>query len=467
MDTRAWTMQVKKYMKENYMAEEGDGILAAVSGGADSVCLLLVLKELAEELGIRVAAFHLNHGLRGEEADRDEAYVRDLCAELDIPLDVVREDVRTYAAEHRMSEEEAGRVLRYLHLEQTAKEFDCEKIATAHHRDDQVETVLMNLFRGSGLRGLGGIRPVRGNIIRPLLGVTKQEIETYLYKKKVVWCEDSTNRETAYGRNKVRNSLIPWVQEQVNDQASDHILKTAEFAAEADAYFASQADKMIDAYAASPFGEYDSENGLTEKMARSIAIPTAVFDAQPKILKPYLVRNMIHRLNASEKDITARHIDAICTLTGPGGGTKSDLPHGLCAVRGYDVLEIRRAVPGSFMENHGFSMEMRTFPWKKDLEIPKNQYTKWFDCDKIETTLSVRTRESGDYYMIGDGKRKLLKRFFIDQKIPEAVRGEIPLLADGNHILWIIGHRISEYYKVSDLTRTILEVRIHKGEKNG
>ena len=176
---------------------------------------------------------------------------------------------------------------------------------------------------------------------------------------------------------------------------------------------------------------------------------------------------MIHRLNASEKDITARHIDAICTLTGPGGGTKADLPHGLCAVRGYDVLEIRRAVPGSFMENHGFSMEMRTFPWKKDLEIPKNQYTKWFDCDKIETTLSVRTRESGDYYMIGDGKRKLLKRFFIDQKIPEAVRGEIPLLADGNHILWIIGHRISEYYKVSDLTRTILEVRIHKGEKNG
>ena len=185
MDTRAWTMQVKEYMKEYHMAEAGDGILAAVSGGADSVCLLLVLKELETELGIHVAAFHLNHGLRGEEADRDEKYVRELCAELEVPLKVVREDVRAFAAEERMSEEEAGRVLRYRYLNEAAEELGCNKIAAAHHKDDHAETVLMNLFRGTGLRGLGGIRPVRGNVIRPILHVTRQEIETYLYKKKV------------------------------------------------------------------------------------------------------------------------------------------------------------------------------------------------------------------------------------------------------------------------------------------
>ena len=128
MDTRAWTMRVKQYMKDNHMAEPGDGILAAVSGGADSVCLLLVLRELADELGIHLAAFHMNHSLRGEEADRDEAYVRELCGELGVPLKVVREDVRAYAAASGMSEEEAGRVLRYRYLEQAAEELNCNKI---------------------------------------------------------------------------------------------------------------------------------------------------------------------------------------------------------------------------------------------------------------------------------------------------------------------------------------------------
>jgi len=458
MDTRGWTMQVKEYMKKHHMAEAGDGILAAVSGGADSVCLLLVLKELEAELGIHVAAFHLNHSLRGEEADRDENYVRELCAELDVPVKVIREDVRAFAAAEGMSEEEAGRTLRYRYLNEACDEFGCSKIATAHHKDDNAETVLMNLFRGTGLRGLGGIRPVRDNVIRPLLHVTRQEIETYLYKKKVVWCEDSTNQKTDYGRNKMRNLLLPWVREHVNERAVDHVLKTAEFAAEADVYFASQADKIL---------EESGTNSRDGEKVISMMIPTAVFDSQPKILKPYLLRKMILSLTGSEKDITARHLDAVCALTGPGGGTKVDLPYGLCAVRGYETLEIRRNEPEDFTGKNGFSVEMCTFSWKKDLEIPKNQYTKWFDYDKIENTLSVRTREAGDYYMIGDGKRKLLKRFFIDEKIPEAVRGEMPLLADGDHVLWIIGHRISEYYKVSDSTRTVLEVRIHKGEKNG
>ena len=451
MQTEKCCAKAREYIKKNQMAEQGDGILAAVSGGADSVCLLWVLHDLAEEMGIRLAAFHLNHGLRGAEADRDEQYVRKLCEEMGIPCHVVREDVRTFARTNSMTEEEAGRVLRYRYLEEAAETFGCNKIATAHHKDDDAETVLMNLFRGTGFQGLGGIRPLRQTntgrtVIRPLLGLSREEIEAYLEQKGCSWCEDSTNSELQYARNKVRNVLLPWIKEEVNDRAAEHVLRMASLASQADVYFKAEAAKI-----------------LGEDRTR---VSNGVFDAQPELIKGYLVREMIAEAAGQEKDITARHVEAVCSLTGPGGGTHVDLPYGLQAVRGYEWLEIRLRdqvpVYGENMEN---LLEMRVFPWKKDREIPKNQYTKWFDYDKIKGTLCVRTRETGDYFLYSGGKRKLLKRYFIDEKIPEEMRDRIPLLVDGNHVLWVIGHRISEYYKVNEDTCTILEVTLCKGEK--
>ena len=442
-------VQVMEYMKRYGMADQGDGILAAVSGGADSVCLLWLLREMAETIGFRLAVFHMNHGLRGNESERDEQYVRDLCERLHVPCHVIREDVREYAKAHGMSEEEAGRELRYLHMEKAAEQFRCNKIATAHHKDDDAETILMNLFRGTGLKGMGGIRPIRETnegriLIRPLLCVSRVEIEGYLRDRKVVWCEDSTNKELRYGRNKVRNKLIPWVKEEINDRATDHVLHLASLAAQADAYFTAEAEKIL--------GDNKTK------------ILTAVFDCQQEIMKNYLVRAMIAAAAGQEKDITARHVDAVCGLTGPGGGTCADLPYGLQAVRRYETLEVRKKEEIS-LGNVDVSLEMQVFPWKKDLEIPKNQYTKWFDYDKIKGTLCVRSREGGDYFLYSGEKRKLLKRYFIDEKIPEEMRDGIPLLADGSHILWVIGYRISEHYKITENTRTILQVTLCKGEK--
>ncbi|MBQ5868662.1 MAG: tRNA lysidine(34) synthetase TilS, partial [Lachnospiraceae bacterium] len=321
---------------------------------------------------------------------------------------------------------------------------------------DQTETVLMNLFRGSGLRGLGGIRPVRElsgelTLIRPLLGINRQEIETYLLEEKEAWCEDSTNKELIYARNKVRNELIPWIREHINDRAEEHILKTAAFASQADEYFVSQAEKLLG-------------DGFQDHEASFAEIDTALFDSQPDIMKSYLIRAMIMKVSGSAKDISARHMDAIAALDGPGGGTSVDLPYGLQAMRSYQKLIIRKAAVEQNARECGKTLQTKVFPWKKDMEIPKNQYTKWFDYDKINDTLSVRTREPGDYFMIGNGKTKKLHRFFIDEKIPEELRDHILLLAEGNHVLWIIGYRISEYYKVTESTRNILEVRADKGE---
>lgn len=454
MDTQIYVARVKEYMKEKKMAENGDGVLAAVSGGADSVCLLWILKELSVTEKFHLAAFHLNHGLRGEEADRDEAYVKELCEKLNVPLLSVREDIKKYAMEHNLSVEEAGRERRYFHLNRAAEQFQTARIATAHHRDDQVETVLMNLFRGSGLRGLGGIRPVREHVIRPLMCLTREEIEEYLTEHKIAWCEDSTNRELLYSRNKIRNVLVPWVKKEVNERGAEHILAASGLAWEADEYFRAQAERIIEENA-------EINNGC-------VKILTNIFDGQPHILKTYVIRAMLRRLSGSEKDISVRHIEAVCGLTGPGGGTTVDLPYGLCAVRGYEFLELeyrnREKKERKFSDLH---VKTRIFPWEKSFEIPKNQYTKWFDYDKIETAVCVRGRKSGDYFLCGGGNRKLLKRYFIDEKIPEAQRDEIPLLADGNHIIWVIGYRISEYYKISEDTRTILEVTVCKGEENG
>lgn len=508
-DRRRFRQKVLGFMRNKHMTDRGDGVLAAVSGGADSVCLLLLLNGMAAELGIRVFAFHMNHGIRGEEADRDEQFVGELCKQLEIPLTVAHEKVETYAEEHGLSGEEAGRILRYRHLEETAERYQCTKIAVAHHEDDDAETVLLNLFRGSGLAGLSGIRPVRGKIIRPLLCVSRKEIEEYLKEQGFSWCEDSTNRENDYTRNKIRNELLPWVRENINSRAAEHILAASELAAQADVYFEMEAERILEEScskrreeAKQPtsqnVGEADgkeSGTGQDLKVAENAMkmytkISTNLFDSQPEILKTYIIRCMVLNAAGKAKDITERHIRAVMKLTGPGGGHSVNLPYGLQAVRGYETLKIvqgqerRIAVessdPGQKWENEGsFEKEIRlrtdldeTFrigpasihlhasSRKKEPEIPKNQYTKWFDYDKINVGLSIRYRQNGDYLTLSGGGKKKLRRFMIDEKIPEDERDRIPVLADGDHVLWVVGYRISDYYKITDETEHILEAEV-------
>ena len=247
MNTADMKKKVLDFIREQHMVEEGDGVLAAVSGGADSVCLLFLLCSMREELAVRLAAFHLHHGLRGAEADRDEAFVKQLCGAWQIPFYSAHEDAAAYGRERGISEEEAGRELRYSHLEALADRLSFGKIAVAHHREDQAETVVFHLFRGTGLKGMGGIRPVRGKIIRPLLECSRQEIEGYLRENGISWCEDSTNSENTYKRNRIRNELLPWAGQYLNERASEHAAQFARFAAQADAYFEAQAEMILEA----------------------------------------------------------------------------------------------------------------------------------------------------------------------------------------------------------------------------
>ena len=465
--------KVRDYMREHEMTAPGDAVIVALSGGADSVCLLTVLKQLATpEFLLR--AVHVHHGIRGAEADRDEAFAQKLCESLSVPLCVAYCHVPAYAAEHGLSEEEAGRILRYQVLEKEAGKWERElpagsrvKIALAHHRDDNAETILHHLLRGSGLTGLAGIRPVQGRRIRPLLCVGREEIRAYLEAGHISWCEDSTNQSPDYTRNRIRSQVLPLLKTAVNEQAEEHILQAGQIIGQADAYLRQQAEEIWQ----------EAVCGQEEDLA---AIPLTAFARQPEILKTYLIRHMLDQLHPGWKDISSRHFTAIAELAGKPVGSRLDLPGGLMARTGYETLEIVRKTErevsvktesGADGEIHGCQtvpeLHMTVFPRQKDQEIPKNQYTKWFDYDKIKGTLSVRTRRTGDYLILPSGGSKTIARYMIDEKIPKEKREQILLLAEGSHVLWVVGFRISEYYKIEEHTENILQVTCDGGKDYG
>ncbi len=475
--------QVRNYIKKHDMLKPGDRVVAAVSGGADSVCLLSVLEQIARELPVSLCVVHVHHGLRGPEADRDEAFVRELCETMKLPFVSARRDVASYAEEHKLSLEEAGRVLRYGVLEEAAREWDAEvvnessaadqisraKIAVAHHREDSVETVIHNLLRGSGLRGLSGIRPVQGRLIRPLLILDKQDILTWLEGAGLGWVEDSTNASTSYTRNLIRNRILPLMIEGVNERSGENILRAAEIFEQTDQYMERQAEKIWKA--AGRMVEPEFSRLLEDPLAgRSVCaeIDLETFRQQEEILKRYLIRYMIDQVTPAWKNFTSRHYEEIAKLADRQVGARLDLPCDTTATVTYGTLQIRHG--SQKRPPVEFSMEMlefSTFSWENGLEIPKNQYTKWFDYDKIKDTLVLRGRQEGDYVILAGGGRKTVNRLMIDEKIARQDRDRIPLLAEGNHVLWVIGSRISEYYKITDQTKTVLQVIYNGGETDG
>lgn len=450
--------KVRDYIVEYQMLQPGDRVLAALSGGADSVCLLSVLKQISEEsdnFPLAIKAVHVHHGLRGEEADRDVRFVEKLCEQLAVPLTVVYRDVAGYAREHGSSIEEAGRLLRYEALQEEAAGWGAAKIAVAHHQDDNAETILHHLVRGSGLKGLAGMLPVRANLIRPLLCVSRPEILGELAEKNLSWVEDSTNGNLDYTRNRIRNQILPLLTEHINTRAVENILHAGALAGQADAYLQKTAAGLWE-----QFGH----------LAPEPVISLNVLQAQEPLIRSYLFRRMMELADSRLKDVTTRHYEGMEELLKRPVGSRMDLPGGLMAIRDYEEFRIARKRTGPVAKkplpaNENLLMEI--FLREKEQKITENQYTKWFDYDKIKGTLSVRTRQPGDYLSLPGGGKKPVNRYFIDQKVPVARRAEISLLAEGNHVLWIIGYRISEYYKITEDTKTILQVTANGGNHHG
>ena len=454
------TEKVYGFCREQGLLDRGTKVIAGVSGGADSVCLLRMLDEMKEALDLTITCVHIEHGIRGEESRADRDFVRDLCAGMGIELKIYEEDVPRIARERSMTLEEAGRYVRYEAFRRELEKRGADVIAVAHHKGDQAETVLFNMIRGSGLKGISGMAPRNGNLIRPLLILTREEIEEYLRNKGQAYRIDSTNNDEGYSRNAIRNSIIPGLCE-IAPAASENIVRAADEAREADDYIRSQAAPV-----------YDRTVSRKDDLYR---VDIDKLSEEPGIIVRYVLRSLLTGIYTSHKDLEALHVKSLADLCFKQSGRYLSLPKGIGAKKEGNYLLIGSAkalepdrreinillntdgetkVPGygSFFA----SVE----EWDAASEIPDSYYTKWFDYDKIISGVRIRTRMSGDYLTIGEEeKKKKLKKYLIDEKVPSSDRDRMLVLADGSHIIWVTGMRISQHYKIGKETRRVLKIK--------
>ncbi len=440
--------------------------MLGVSGGADSVALLRFFCEIREEWNLTLSCIHVEHGLRGEESLGDAAFVEQLCQQLDVPCQVVSVGAEIEAMDDtHMSLEEKARRVRYEVLEQAAVG---ERIALAHHRDDNVETMLFHLARGTGLDGLRGMPMQRDNIIRPFLGVGRDDIEAYLKALSQGYRVDATNIDQRYDRNKIRHKIIPSLGE-VNDRAIMHMNQAAVLVGEVADYINAQAQEIL----------AETVNG------QSLAV-------QPlRDLPDFMIREVLHlflqKFIPGAKDISASHLQSMQELLDMQVGKEVHLPKGWRVRRSYEGIQLVQpreeepevvscevVIAKEELEEKSLSVTygkceliLEVKDYVSEGRIPRNNYTKWFDYDKIKKNIHIRGRRVGDYFICDNrGSTKGLKDYFINEKIPSAIRDEIPLICDDSHVMWIVGYRISEYYKVNDTTKKILEVHMIEENKN-
>ena len=451
--------KVISYIEKNKILQDGDSVLLGVSGGADSVCMLHVLYSLREKYHLKLYVVHVNHGIRGSEAKRDADFVEQMAENLQIPFRVVTANIPEMAKEQKLSEEEAGRIFRYNTFEQVANEVGANKIAVAHNLNDNSETALFNLFRGSRLKGLRGISPMRGQIIRPLLCCSRNEIEQYLQENNLSYCTDSTNKETDYSRNRIRLKLMPYIKENINQKAEYNIVNAAENLSQVYEYIYGEAQKA--------YRIHVKDNVLLNSAE----------DLNVVILQE-VVRMWILENTGRLKDIKANHVNIVIGLLSNQVSKKSELPYGLKLIKTYEGVKVLlennegKDSNGQTIIEDGkiFNTEKITVTVENESfdksNIPDLLYTKWLDYDKIKG-LTLRKRLPGDYIEIsgsesGRSVKKKLKKYFIDNKIPQEERNNIWLLADGNHVVWIVGYRISEMCKVTDSTKRIIKITYNK-----
>ncbi len=449
---------VEETLCRSDMLRAGDGVIAGISGGADSVCLLLVLCFLREKMGFRLRAVHVHHGLR-ENAEGDLAFVRELCGRLDIPCEVYRVNAAEYAREHKIGVEEAGRILRYDAFERECvlweekDDISC-RIAVAHHMEDQAETVLFHIGRGSTITGLRGMLPVSGRIIRPLLRVERGEIENFLNDLEQDWRLDESNEDLQYARNLIRRQILPLMTKGVNAGTTRHLCALAENAAEIEEYLENRTREACGrcAYMQTDLSRLDiSKLNLEESTIRKRVIYAALAEAAGK-----------------KKDIETIHIEAILGIIRAAGGEQKilSMPYDITVRKQAGVLYFEKGETFGNTDMTGIPLSEAEYTCKiaafdGDMTaLPAEKYTKWFDYDKIGMFPVFRNRQSGDRITISEnGSGKKISRFMIDEKIPSQSRDLFVMPAIGREILWIPGYRMNAYYKVTEKTKNILQIQ--------
>lgn len=452
-----------KTIEEYKMLKSGDRVVVGVSGGPDSITLLHLLYRYRKRFGIDMLAVHLNHNFRPGDAERDAEYVRTFCDRIGIPCIIEFYDVPAMAKNENLSPEQAGRKARYGLFHRVMKERNFNKIAVAHNRDDQVETVLMRLMRGSGIEGLGGIQPVRGCIIRPLLNISRYEIEDYCKKQSLEPAVDLSNFEPVYTRNKIRLELIPYLKREFNPGIDRVLIDTANIIRCENEYFHRITSEEF-------------EGLLTKERMNRIAFDAHRLSELHDALLRRILRMAVEKINGSTNNISYAHIEAMYNLVkGNETGTEINLPGSIAAGISYgefylsseervrhDTIEkiYTLNIPGSVsIDETGSVINAVLMPLKEYKRIKNRGDHKrvFVDYGKIGRNIAVTGRRDGDRFVpLGMKGTKKLKDFFIDNKVPKEKRDSIPIVRSEKGIIWVTGYRIDDRCKVDNATDEVL-----------
>ena len=461
--------KVLRSIRRFSMLQGHQKIAIAVSGGPDSTALLSFLAALREKMMLRLFCIHVNHCLRGTESERDARLVAEYSVSLGIPVRILNCNAAEYASRRGVSIEHAGREVRYRLLRKHAEELGATRVATAHHLDDQAETVLMRVIRGAGISGISGIHPVMGGLfIRPFIEVTRQEIMEYVGEHRIPHAIDSTNEQCCYFRNSVRHRLMPLVQEY-NPSVRERLWSLSQILHDDDALL----HEISDSY----------YRRCCRTGSESVQIDVRAASGLPVSLKRRLVRKALESLQGDLLEIGFEHVEKIVGMMESHVGIRTALPGGLRAERGYGEIAISKCAAdpsaASFQpEEIVLEVPGRTFAegWNMtvaaDIEavkgitpaFPASRWEVALDADKMEMPLSVRARRDGDRFSpLGVKGTKKVKDFFIEVKIEQGKRDHIPLVVDGKgRIVWIAGYRIDERFKVTDETKNLLRLKVEK-----
>ena len=461
--------QVKKTIDKHRLLEKGDRIIVAVSGGPDSVALLKILQELSPLYKLTLKVAHLNHGLRGDESDREEAFVKDLSASLGLSFASKKADIPRTMKEERTSLEDACRKERFEYLEEQRRAEAYQKVAIGQHLDDQAETVLMRFLRGSGPDGLKGMLPIRNGIfIRPLIERSRREIIAYLEGEGMNYMRDSSNEKDFCLRNRIRLRLMPELLSQYNPRLSENIVRMSEIFRREDDYLRDVVVQIL------------SQWGYVGAGGKAV-IPLKEFHGLHQALQARIVKEILLQISPSKKGIGYRHIHNVLKIVeGKNPSALMDMPFNIQVKREYDALIIeKREKPGNRggILGEEYSYDVRV---PGELEIPEtgcrmvfelvektetsflSRQVVFMDADSIAFPLVVRNRQPGDRIEpLGMTGTKKVKEIFIESKIPKARRRFISLLADRSSILWIVGIRLSDRVKITERTKRVLKIEIY------
>jgi tRNA(Ile)-lysidine synthase len=463
------------------MINKGDKIIIAVSGGPDSICMLHILNSLKQKYDMELFAAHVNHCLRGDDADKDEEYVKDMCNDMGISFYSKKIDLNKYAEDNSLSCETAGREVRYDFFKELMEQIGAHKIALAHNANDQAETILMRLMRGTGIEGLKGIKAVRDSIfIRPILLLNRIEIEDYCQNNNLKPRIDESNLENIYSRNKVRLELIPYIQGNFNRDIVNTLNRFSQLI--------SKDSEFIEEFAKEKYEK------VCLRKNNNIIIKQIAFEEKEAIITR-IIRNALFELKGNLNNFESIHIYDIISIQNQGTGKKIMLPQQVIAENVYgdivlyikddeetlikdciknnilfkinkSILEDNKDTVKIYIKTLDITVELKIIFKDKVINFNENNLTKYFDYDKIKDEIVARTRQDGDKFIpYGMQGSKKLKDFFMDLKIPKNHRDDIPLLCFDNEIAWVVGYRVGEIFKVTKNTKNIMEVKVKRKGK--